>query len=445
MLRKHIYNPLRRQSGLKAAYWLYRELNLQNSEKMTWDLFLSVLTLAIWRDEALYRRYRKKKKSGKVRVILAPEADLKLIQRQINRCLLATESRPEYSHGFSGGSIVEALKPHLESGHPIFTADVKDAFPSTHGLAVYNVFRKLGYGKHVSYFLTCLTTWPVNGWFRSALPQGPPTSPRLFDLCFRPIDEKLQKLATQVGGIYTRYADNIFFSAPDFRTRDFKKGSDYLFNREGKKDQPPVEKNQVGKPQFHATLVSAIFRDVEEGYYFKHYPNKTRHYRKRELNQRQRRQLRECLEKQIAEKQLGPRAAQELKATLEYVADKPAEWLPNQLTYELHKCYLWHPKSGHAFKALGLQIIDGRLNNSKDYKQRLRLLTHHMDWLLKNKRPFETEVWPIYQQLNGLAQFAVRDTLSPKLLTAAEEVLCQAEQIRYSGPGHTWTREITTY
>jgi len=47
------------------------------------------------------------------------------------------------------------------------------------------------------------------------LPQGPPTSPRLFDLIFKRVDKKLLDFAGSTGGNYTRYADNIFFSWKD--------------------------------------------------------------------------------------------------------------------------------------------------------------------------------------------------------------------------------------
>ena len=44
------------------------------------------------------------------------------------------------------------------------------------------------------------------------LPQGAPTSPRLFDLLFKLVDVKLIDFANNAGANYTRYADNIFFS-----------------------------------------------------------------------------------------------------------------------------------------------------------------------------------------------------------------------------------------
>ncbi|MFH0956122.1 MAG: hypothetical protein V1801_02850 [Candidatus Falkowbacteria bacterium] len=59
---------------------------------------------------------------------------------------------------------------------------------------------------YVAHFLIKLIT------FAGHLPQGATASPRLFDLAFSLVDRKLAKLAENVGGAYTRYAGNIFFS-----------------------------------------------------------------------------------------------------------------------------------------------------------------------------------------------------------------------------------------
>jgi RNA-directed DNA polymerase len=46
------------------------------------------------------------------------------------------------------------------------------------------------------------------------LPQGAPTSPMLSNLVFKPVDERLQALSGESGLLYTRYSDDLSFSAP---------------------------------------------------------------------------------------------------------------------------------------------------------------------------------------------------------------------------------------
>jgi RNA-directed DNA polymerase len=48
--------------------------------------------------------------------------------------------------------------------------------------------------------------------FRSAVPQGAPTSPALSNLVNVPLDETLSALARRSGGLYTRYGDDLTFS-----------------------------------------------------------------------------------------------------------------------------------------------------------------------------------------------------------------------------------------
>ncbi|MBI5621456.1 hypothetical protein HY933_01140 [Candidatus Falkowbacteria bacterium] len=417
MAHQPIYNPLGNPWGKAAAHWLHWQLALEEDD-IPWDMFASILWLAIERDPGLYYRKRKQKKSGGTRTLCVPNGDLKRIQTKIDQIVLAAEPRLPYVYGFGGGSVAQALQPHLERGYPIFTADIRDAFPNTHDMAVYNVFRRLGYRKNTAYLLTRLCTWPINSQWRAALPQGAPSSPRLFDLCCRPLDVKLHQLAANVDGSYTRYADNLFFSARSFSARQYRPDEKKRYRGSAWPEPQPLWQTAPGDDaaviSWHATLISAIYRRCTDGYELPELPRKVyRHHWS---------WLRKC-----------------------WIHVNPSNTISDRLEYQLHKTYLWHPKQGHAFKALGLQIIDGRLCNSRRYKQRLRLLTHHVSWLLDHHRDFETEVDPVYLQLNGLLQFAVRETLPAPLLTAAAALCQRVEDIRYSGPSHTRVRHINAY
>lgn len=59
----------------------------------------------------------------------------------------------------------------------------------------------------------CTVRSEASVYWEPTLPQGAPSSPGLFNLvCFR-MDQRLARFATLIGATYTRYADNIAFSA----------------------------------------------------------------------------------------------------------------------------------------------------------------------------------------------------------------------------------------
>lgn len=191
-----------------AIYWLSKEIDVPI--RTLYDAF----NLVRHDNRSAYRRVVIRKKSGGERLLDVPARSLKLIQKKINRNLLRWFDREKNSFGFAGGSIVEAVQPHLGSAS-LLMVDIKDAFPTTTENHILDYLRQgrggmaRCYGKlswRASAILTCLMTQ------EGRLPQGPPTSPRLFDaICYR-LDRKLARLAANVGGTYTRYADNIFFS-----------------------------------------------------------------------------------------------------------------------------------------------------------------------------------------------------------------------------------------
>ncbi|NTW30911.1 MAG: RNA-directed DNA polymerase [Candidatus Moranbacteria bacterium] len=148
------------------------------------------------------------KRDGKgKRKITAPHKVLKEVQRNISRELLSDLNRSPHSFGFLGGSCVEALAPHAKNTS-LLMVDVTNAFPSIERDVILRWFLKRDYSWRVSNILADLAT------FEGRLTQGSPLSPRIFELMFEWIDERLSRLAESVGGTYTRYADNVFFSVP---------------------------------------------------------------------------------------------------------------------------------------------------------------------------------------------------------------------------------------
>ncbi|WP_367182171.1 reverse transcriptase family protein [uncultured Arthrobacter sp.] len=110
--------------------------------------------------------------------------------------------------------------------------DLHDFFGTVTEASVYRVFRRLGYGKLVSFELARITTRAENArhapWLAAStviesyavagvgvLPQGGPTSGILANAAAARLDKFLQAFALQRGLTYTRYSDDLLFSGLD--------------------------------------------------------------------------------------------------------------------------------------------------------------------------------------------------------------------------------------
>ncbi|RYF82047.1 MAG: RNA-directed DNA polymerase [Comamonadaceae bacterium] len=174
-----------------------------------------------------YRRFTLPKKSGGERQISAPMPRLKRAQYWVLDNILAKVPTHDAAHGFlPGRSIVGNALPHCAQD-VVINLDVKDFFPSIGFGRIKGVFMRLGYGEPVATVLALLCSenradeLQVDGerWFvggtagQRLLPQGAPTSPMLTNLLCRRLDRRLTGLAQALGFNYTRYADDLSFSA----------------------------------------------------------------------------------------------------------------------------------------------------------------------------------------------------------------------------------------
>jgi len=250
----------------------------------------------------------------------------------LNKRLLTELPVNKNTFGFSRGGIVNAIEPHLNS-KVILCVDFQDAFPT---VTRENLMDALTNGRVVC---QCGPWWTkssysvepgIFSWYAAnaiadltlledKLPQGAPTSPRLFDFVCRELDKRLSRLAERVNGVYTRYADNVFFSLKS--------------------------KDRVDK-----LLSRAVLHVIE-----------------------------------------GRRGV-----------------MPK---------FIWHKfrivKLGlNAHRMLGLNVMEGQIHNIRSFKRRLRLMVHHVSWLLEKEMDWEGE----WEQLRGMMQFAQVKTLPPKLV-----------------------------
>ncbi|CAG1000669.1 hypothetical protein PLCT2_03062 [Planctomycetaceae bacterium] len=191
------------------------------------------------------------KKSGGIRLLMAPLPRMKAAQRRLLQALVSKVPLHLAAHGFrEGQDVLTNAGPHV--GKPIVICmDISDFFPSFTFRRVSGFFRHLGYPRGIAVALANLTTWSPRGQFQlpqttgrnlrsvdykerkvqlaraewldsggneipsrmwPQLPQGAPTSPGLANAIVWRMDKRLSALARKFGGDYTRYADDLTFS-----------------------------------------------------------------------------------------------------------------------------------------------------------------------------------------------------------------------------------------
>jgi RNA-directed DNA polymerase len=172
-----------------------------------------------------YVRFTVPKKSGGVRELSAPHRSLAETQRWIFQNVLQALPTHPAAHGFvKGRSIRTNASPHVGQ-HMLVNADLKDFFPTITFHRARGAFQHLGYSPAVSTIFALLCTESPRRMVEyagrefhvatgpRALPQGACTSPALSNLIVRRLDSRLVGIADRLGWQYTRYADDLSFSA----------------------------------------------------------------------------------------------------------------------------------------------------------------------------------------------------------------------------------------
>lgn len=155
---------------------------------------------------SLYRSFEREVK-GKRRLLVESTGRLKTMQRRILDNVLARLAPFPMSFGaVKGRTIKDNARIHARSTF-IAKLDIKDFYPSIHSMRVYKFFcRDQGCSPDVARLLTTLTTKD------HSLPLGTSTSPALADQIVRPVDVRINAMATKAGMKYTRYVDDMTLS-----------------------------------------------------------------------------------------------------------------------------------------------------------------------------------------------------------------------------------------
>jgi retron-type reverse transcriptase len=177
-----------------------------------------------------YVQFEVPKKSGGTRTLSAPHRTLAAAQEWVLANVLAKLPTETAAHGFvPGRSTLTNAAPHA-GRDVVVNLDLEAFFPSVGFARVRHLFRRAGYSGAVATLLALLCTecprrrvvYGGTPYFvatgRRGLPQGACTSPAASNQVARRLDRRLAVLCAKLGVTYTRYADDLTFSAgPGFR------------------------------------------------------------------------------------------------------------------------------------------------------------------------------------------------------------------------------------
>lgn len=187
--------------------------DLSFADPLTVGRLMSYVTVQSRREA--YRQFHIPKKSGGVRVITAPDGELKDILTTLAFIFSELYIPTPNAMAFTWGrSVADNARAHV-GHHYVLNLDLKDFFTSITAMDVERGLNRIGISPLVSRDLASICTYPVceNHRIRNVLPQGSPASPILSNICAMTLDRRLEGLARRFHLTYTRYADDMTFSS----------------------------------------------------------------------------------------------------------------------------------------------------------------------------------------------------------------------------------------
>jgi len=156
-----------------------------------------------------------KRKAGEFRIIAQPAREVKVLQYWVMQHALNRFAVHPSATGYRDGlNIADNARRHVNSGF-LLKLDFKDFFPS---IKSYDFKRYIA--KHAPEFsdeeveaLSRILFWKPRGTNDMRLSIGAPSSPLLSNILLRNFDDRVAEFCSGVGVSYTRYADDLSFSA----------------------------------------------------------------------------------------------------------------------------------------------------------------------------------------------------------------------------------------
>lgn len=160
------------------------------------------------------KTFRLRKKHGGYREITAPKGGLRGILNALNILLQTYDEPTPWAFGFvCGRSVVDNARPHVGKRY-ILNLDLKDFFPTITRQQVADCLtaEPFGFSSLAAKLVSGLATVRTKN-NEEVLAQGFATSPTLSNFICREMDKEIASIATAQGITFTRYADDLTFSA----------------------------------------------------------------------------------------------------------------------------------------------------------------------------------------------------------------------------------------
>jgi RNA-directed DNA polymerase len=158
------------------------------------------------RNGLFYRSFSIKKRNGGRRVINSPYPKISYVQNWIKEKILFNLPISDHAYAYVNGlSHVQHARQHIGSD-TFLKIDLVDFFGQISEYRIKKIFHDLGYTDKLSFHLARLCTC------NSSIAQGAPSSPILSNIVLKELDERLYVIAKANSILYTRYADDLYFS-----------------------------------------------------------------------------------------------------------------------------------------------------------------------------------------------------------------------------------------
>ena len=183
-----------------------------------------------------YKYFAIKKRNGGYRRIMAPYMHLRQIQVWINKNILSKVQQPEFVTAFVKGRNTQMNARLHENRAYVLKVDLSNFFENINVRRVCAAFMWMGYESSVASCLAKLCTAKIDDYkydmlgeqpeiqalfdelmqrHEPFLIQGAPTSPALANIVCGRLDKRMKRLSQEMGFNYSRYADDMTFSADD--------------------------------------------------------------------------------------------------------------------------------------------------------------------------------------------------------------------------------------